>query len=444
MLKTSKKPIKSRSLEISLSTEVNYIHHRIVYTVQRTSHTNRNSVFTINGLNKCKCTSIRAAEKRISQTRKLLESFVNNPAFVPQNDEFLINAKVHQIGYALIIFNNKPMIVSLLPDKSQKTEEVTLLGKHTIWKDNDYIWKKFLDQVKVASPNTQVVTPHVPQRMPTRKFTSASDDTLFDVFEIFNRKQIQYIKDFDMDDIGRYRISTVPNITRKEAGTYQKILASVLKGSCEAITNNDEERKMVYSRLVYLVPPMLLRKPKGSVTKRMEAFINGDLEYCTKGMLHTRDNFITLQRSSSSKMQAAASKVFNGQYAKAISILTNEDVSAPPREIREALIAKHPPRSVDDNIMIMKLPSSIPTSDVSEEEVYSTAMNPTKRGVAPGPNGDRAEFLQSALFNPYESSGASTVIKYLTKHINLERQGKLSEEWYNFTSSSILHNMQPI
>jgi hypothetical protein len=42
------------------------------------------------------------------------------------------------------------------------------------------------------------------------------------------------------------------------------------------------------------------------------------------------------------------------------------------------------------------------------------------------------------LFNPYESSGASTVIKYLTKHINLERQGKLSEEWYNFTSSSNL------
>ena len=189
---------------------------------------------------------------------------------------------------------------------------------------------------------------------------------------------------------------------------------------------------------MYLVPPLLLRKPKGSVAKRMEAFVAGDLEFCIKGMLATRDNFITPQRSANSKMQAAASKVFNGQYAKAVSILTNEDVSATPQEIRETLIAKHPPRSVNDNIMIMKLPNSIPTPDVTEEEVYSTAMNPTKRGVAPGPNGDRAEFLQSALFNPYESSGASTVIKYLTKHINLERQGKLSEEWYNFTSSSNL------
>jgi len=68
--------------------------------------------------------------------------------------------------------------------------------------------------------------------MSTRKFATASDEVLIDVFDIFNKKQIQYIKDFNMDDIGRYRINTVPNITRKEAGTYQKILASLLKGSC--------------------------------------------------------------------------------------------------------------------------------------------------------------------------------------------------------------------
>jgi len=86
----------------------------------------------------------------------------------------------------------------------------------------------------------------------------------------------------------------------------------------------------------------------------------------------------------------------------------------------------------------MNFPLSITTPDVTEEEVYTTAMRPTKRGVAPGPNGDRTEYLQSALYNPFESSGESTVIKYLTKHINLERQGKMAEEWYNYTSSSNL------
>ena len=215
-LRTSKGLSKSQASVIFLSTEANYIHHKIAYTVQCTSHTSRNTVFTINGLDKCKCASIRAAEKRISQTKKLLDSFVNSPAFVPHNEEFTINAKVHQIGYALIICNNKPMIVSFKADKSQKTEEVMLLGKHIIWNNNDYLWKKFLDQTRVLSPKyTQEVTPHVTQRTSIRKFTIASYDTLFDVFDILNRKQIQYIKDFDMDDIGRYRINTVPNITRK-------------------------------------------------------------------------------------------------------------------------------------------------------------------------------------------------------------------------------------
>ena len=90
-----------------------------------------------------------------------------------------------------------------------------LLGNHIIWNNNDYTWKKFLDQARVLSPKySQEATSHVTQQTSTRKFARASDDMLFDVFDIFNRKQIQYIKDFNMDDIGRYRINTVPNITR--------------------------------------------------------------------------------------------------------------------------------------------------------------------------------------------------------------------------------------
>ena len=429
---------KPQDTEIRLSVEANYIHHTIAYTVKRVRHEKRELVFTINGIDNCKCSSIRASEKRIIQTRKLFNAFVNSPAFV-NDDEFSINAKVHQMGYALYISNRTPMVSSFRTDKSQKADEVTLLGNHIIWNGDDFTWKNFLERLGKMSPKHVFEdTPPVTNQAPTRKFASPSNDGLIDVFDIFNERQIQYIKDFNMDNIGKYRINTIPNIMRKDAAIYQRILASVLKGSCDAIEENDEEKKLVYSRLIYLVPPLLLRKPKGSVTRRMEAFIAGDLEYCVRGMLATRDNYYAPQRSTKSTFKAAADKVFNGQYAKAVSILTQEDVVASPQEIKEALITKHPPRCAEDNNIIMKLPTSIPTPDVTEEEVYTTAMRPTKRGVAPGPNGDRAEFLQTALFNPFESSGASTVIKYLTKHINLERQGKLSEEWYVFTSSSNL------
>jgi len=137
--------------EIYLSVEANYIHHTIAYTVKCVSHKKRELVFTINGMDKCKCFSIRASEKRILQTKKLLNSFIGNPAFVPNNDEFSINAKVHQIGYALYISNKIPMVTSFRADKSQKVDKITLLGNHVIWNGDDFTWKNFLERLGTSS-----------------------------------------------------------------------------------------------------------------------------------------------------------------------------------------------------------------------------------------------------------------------------------------------------
>ena len=164
----------------------------------------------------------------------------------------------------------------------------------------------------------------------------------------------------------------------------------------------------------------------------------GDLEFCIKGTLATRDSYYTVKKSPSSIRKSAADKVFNEQFAKAMSILTQEQTIASSTEIRDAMLAKHPPRSEQDDVKIKKLVPSINTPDLSDEQVYLTAMRPSKRGVAPGPKGDRAEFVQSAFYNPFESSSAAPTIHYMTKHINMERQGRLSDEWYEFASFSNL------
>ena len=214
---------------IYLSVEANYIHYKVAYTVKCVSHKKRELVFTINGMDKCKCSSIRASEKRILHTKKLLNSFISSPALVSNNDEFSINAKVHQMGYALYISNNIPTITSFKADKSQKVDEIILLGNHVIWNGDDFTWKNFLDRVGTMSPrHVFEATPIVTNQAPTRKFANASNDALFDIFDVFNEKQIQYIKDFNMDNIGKYKINTVPNIMRKDAAIYQRILASVL------------------------------------------------------------------------------------------------------------------------------------------------------------------------------------------------------------------------
>jgi len=137
-----------------------------------------------------------------------------------------------------------------------------------------------------------------------------------------------------------------------------------------------------------------------------------------------------MQKTPASIHKLAADKVFNGQYSKAMTALLHEPSVASTEQKKIAMIKKHPPRSDQDDADINCLLPSIQSPDVTEDIVhcYSTAMKPSKRGVAPEPNGDRAEFLQSALYNPFSLSLSATVLHFLTKHINLEKNARLPEE----------------
>ena len=92
------------------------------------------------------------------------------------------------------------------------------------------------------------------------------------------------------------------------------------------------------------------------------------------------------------------------QKINIIIIKLHQPYVATSEQKKIAMIKNHPPRSDKDHMDINGLLPRIHAPDISEDIVYSTAMKPSKRGVAPGPNGDRAEFLQSALYNPFSSS----------------------------------------
>ena len=120
--------------------------------------------------------------------------------------------------------------------------------------------------------------------------------------------------------IGKFKINTVPNILRLDVQAYQIILASILKGSVDAVESAHEDRQLIYSRLLWLLPPLLLRNPKKLVSKRLEAFIQGDLDLCYNGLCSTHDNHFAIQKSPASIQKLAADKVFNGQYSKAMTV----------------------------------------------------------------------------------------------------------------------------
>ena len=139
-----------------------------------------------------------------------------------------------------------------------------------------------------------------------------------------------------------------------------------------------------------------------------------------------------------SKHQAAAACVFDGQFSKALSALLRQETTTTHETRMEAMIAKHPMRSPQDHALIQDLPASLPSRPILTETVYNTIRKPTRRGIAPGPNGDRFEYLQSAIHDPYGNVDASSLLHVLTRFVNLEKDGRLPDEWYDYNTAAIL------
>ena len=103
------------------------------------------------------------------------------------------------------------------------------------------------------------------------------------------------------------------------------------------------------------------------------------------------------------------------------------------------MVAKHPPStSQEDNEYIQALPKFMSSPSISTELVYDTLRKSSRRGISPSPNGDRFEFLQSMTYDPYKNPEASAFLHALTRFINLEKDGSLPDEWYQYNTAAIL------
>ena len=243
-----------------------------------------------------------------------------------------------------------------------------------------------------------------------------------------------------MDDIGRFKIRTVKSIQTKDVPAYTRIITSALHGVTLAAENGDAHDLALACRFLCLIPPMLLRAPAKAVTQRIDAFLLGDLKLCARGLLSVPDNYVPRAHRTpmQTKHQAAAACVFDGQFSKALTALLRQETSTTYEARMEAMMMKHPPRSPQDHAMIQALPGSLPSRPIPIETVYNTIRKPTRRGIAPGPNGDRFEHLQSTIHDPYGNAEASSLLHVLMRFVNLEKDGRLPDEWYDYNTSAIL------
>ena len=64
---------------------------------------------------------------------------------------------------------------------------------------------------------------------------------MLDFNRLFPQEHIQYIRDFDMDNIGRFKIKTVKSIQTKDVPAYTRIITSALHGVIQAAESGDME-----------------------------------------------------------------------------------------------------------------------------------------------------------------------------------------------------------
>ena len=298
---------------------------------------------------------------------------------------------------------------------------------------------RFLE-TKHPPPKTLIRADTNMSNRPTRAFAPPEYSNVLDFGLLFSQDHIQFIKDFDMDDIGRFKIRTVKSIQTKDLPAYTRIITSALHGVIQAAEKGDMHDLALTCRFLYLIPPMLLRAPAKAATQRIDAFLLGDLKLCARGLLSVPDNYVPrAQRTpTQTRHQAAATCVFDGQFSKALTALMRQETSTTHETRMEAMIAKHPTRSPQDHALIQELPGSLPSRPILTETVYNTIRKPTRRGIAPGPNGDRFEYLQSTIHDPYGNVDASSLLHVLTRFVNLEKDGRLPDEWYDYNTSAIL------
>ena len=368
----------------------------------------------------------------ITSTERTIRALMDAPSYNEADSDFHLNRAMHQYEHALTIQSNHLLLMSMGQDREIRYTYFYALGPRVSLQNQTFTVRDFwrYTKAKFPAPRTTIERVMQPPSIPRRQFAQPVQDGIIDFHRLFPAEHINFVRDFDMDNIGRYKIRTVKDIQARDVHIYRRILTSALHGVLTAQQSGDQQSIVVACRFLFLIPSILLRSPAKSVSQRLDAFLAGDLKLCARGLMSTQDNYVSRADRAplATKHQAAAACVFDGQFSKALQALLRQETNTTHDDRRAAMVAKHPGRSQEDNEYIQALPKFMPSPPISTELVYDTLRKSSRRGISPGSNGDRYEFLRSMTHDPYRNPEASAFLYALTRIINLEKDGSLPDE----------------
>ena len=373
---------------------------------------------------------------------RTIRVLMDSPSYNEVASDFHLNRAMHQHGYAVTVQSNHLLLMSMDQDRAIQYTYFYALGPRVCIHSQTFSVRDFW---RYAQAKTTIGRPMQPPNPPRRLFAQPMQDNVIDFQQLFPADHIDFIRDFDMDNIGKYKIRTA-----RDVHIYRRILTSALQGVLTAEQSEDPQAMATACRFLFLIPPMILRSPPKAVPQRLDAFLAGDLKLCARGLISIQDNYVSREDRApmSTKHQAAAACVFNGQFSKPLQALLRQETNTTHNDRRAAMLVKHPLRSQEDNEHIQALPKTMPSPPITTKLVYDTLRKSSRRGISPGPNGDRFEFLQSTTYDPYRNAEASALLLALTRFINLEKDGRLPDEWYHYNTAAILvahgNKMRPL
>ena len=353
------------------------------YDLTATEHATRGWVLQTLGFPDFRAATREGMVEMITSTERTIRVLMQAPSYSEAASDFHLNRAMHQYGYAITVQSNHLLLMSMGQDREIRYTYFYALGSRVSIQSQTFTVRNFWRYIaaKFPAPRTMTERPTQPPSIPRRQFAEPAQDGIIDFNQLFPAEHINFIRDFDMDNIGRYKIRTVKNIQAKDVHIYRRILTSALHGVLTAQQSVDQQSISVACRFLFLVPPILLRSPAKSVPQRLDAFLAGDLKQCARGLMSIQDNYVRrVDRTPLvTKHQAAAACVFDGQFSKAVQALLRQETNTTQEARKAAMVAKHPPRSKEDDQHIQALPPDKCGTGLR----YTTQI--VQKGNCPGP-----------------------------------------------------------
>ena len=149
---------------------------------------------------------------------------------------------MHRFGYAITVQSNHLLLMSMGQDREVRYTYFYALGSRVSIQSQTFTVRDFWRYIaaKFPAPRTTTERSTQPPNIPRRQFAQPVQEGIIDFSQLFPAEQVNFIRDFDMDNIGRYKIRIVKDIQARDVHIYRRILTSALHGVLAAHQSEDQ------------------------------------------------------------------------------------------------------------------------------------------------------------------------------------------------------------